>query len=199
VSVCIEKKNTKKLKVLNTKEKKTFVRVAADSYCVTMADSAKFNVLDDNDVTDLMDTSWSGPLLSRKRGTKLSLRKDSKFSKSIESLVDTSNRYDALSDEEEVEGPSPIVPSAPPPNSEPRKTLRATSSAPQQQKRELVPTITIKWQLTNVRSEIVLSDMSNKSFLLKLVHGGTVVKIASMKEYETFLKQTCLLRKSWKP
>jgi hypothetical protein len=84
-----------------------------------VADSAKINVLDDNpdvDASDLMDTSWSGPSSSRKRDTKPSLCKDSKFSKSTESLMDTSNRYDALSDEEEVERPPPMVLSAPPPN-----------------------------------------------------------------------------------
>jgi hypothetical protein len=47
--------------------------------------------------------------------------------------------------------------------------------------------MTIKWELTRVRSEIVLSNMKNHSILLKQVHGGTVVKIATMDEYDAFL------------
>jgi hypothetical protein len=141
------------------------------------------------DNPDLMDTSWSGASSSRKRGTKPSLRKNSKFMKSIESLVETTNRYDALSNEGWR-----MAPPTPKPKTQPRKTLRATPFAPQQQKREQVPSITIKEQLTNVRSEIVLLNLSNNRFLLKQVHGGTVVKIASMKEYEAFLKR-CVERK----
>jgi hypothetical protein len=141
-----------------------------------MAYSAEFNVLDDKpdlNASDLMVTSWSGPSSSRKRGTKPSLRKNSKFIKSTESLVETTYRYDA--NEKEVEGPQRMAPRTPKPKTQPRKTLRATPSAPQQQKRERVPTITIKWQPLNDRLEIVLSNLSNISFLLKQVHGRTVV------------------------
>jgi hypothetical protein len=49
--------------------------------------------------------------------------------------------------------------------------------------------MTIKWDLTRVQSEIVLSNMKNNSFLLKQIHGGTIVKIATMDEYDAFLKR----------
>jgi hypothetical protein len=49
--------------------------------------------------------------------------------------------------------------------------------------------MTIKWELTRVRSEIVLSNLKNSRFLLKQIHGGTVVKIATMDVYDAFLKR----------
>jgi hypothetical protein len=49
--------------------------------------------------------------------------------------------------------------------------------------------MTIKWELTRVRSKIDLLNMKNNSFLLKHIHGGTVAKIATMDEYDALLKR----------
>jgi hypothetical protein len=90
-----------------------------------------------------------------------------------------------------VLAPSSKVPPTPPPKPTKRQSLTSAQApvADQQPKRVRLPTITIKWELTRVRSEIVLSNMKNSSFLLKQVHGGTVVKIATMNEYDAFLKR----------
>jgi hypothetical protein len=93
---------------------------------------------------------------------------------STDSLVDVTNRFDGLTDEEEGEVLTPSIPK---------------QSIVEQSKRVRVPSITIKWELTRVRSEIVLSNMKNNCFLLKQIHGGTLVKIATMDEYDTFLKR----------
>jgi hypothetical protein len=134
------------------------------------------------DSNNMMDTSWS--VSSRKRAPKSALRNDRKFMKSTDSLVDVNNRYDGLTDEEEGEvlGPPTKVLPIPPPTPAKRQSLTSAQApvADQQPKRVRMPTITIKWELTRVRSEIVLSNMKNSSFLLKQVH-GTVVKIATMR------------------
>jgi hypothetical protein len=114
--------------------------------------------------------------------------------KSTDSLVDVTNRFDGLTDEEEGEVLAPS--SKVPPTSPPKRQSLTSAQNPvvaEQPKRVLVPSMTIKWELTRVRSEIVLSNMKNSSFLLKQIHGGTVVKIATMDEYDTFLK--CSLKK----
>jgi hypothetical protein len=69
--------------------------------------------------------------------------------------------------QEEVLTPSIKVPPTPPPKPTKRQSL---TSAPnpvvaEQPKRVRVPSITIKWELIRVRSEIVLSNMKNNSFL----------------------------------
>jgi hypothetical protein len=96
--------------------------------------------------------------------------------------VDVNNRYDGLTDEElgEVLGPSTKVHPIPPLTPAKRQSVTSAQApvADQQPKRVRVPTITIEWELTRVRSEI------DSSFLLKQVLGGTVVKIATMDEYE---------------
>jgi hypothetical protein len=128
-----------------------------------------------------------------KRGPKAALRNDSKFMKSTDSLVDVTNRFEGLTDEEEGEmlAPSSKVPPSPPPKPAKRQSLTSVQNqvVAEQPKRLRVPSMTIKWDLTRVRSEIVLSNMKNNSFLLKQLHGGTVVKIATMNEYDAFLKR----------
>jgi hypothetical protein len=54
----------------------------------------------DMDSNDMMDTSWVSSS-SRKRGPKPALRNDKKFMKSTDSLVDVTNRFTGLTDEEE--------------------------------------------------------------------------------------------------
>jgi hypothetical protein len=113
--------------------------------------------------------------------------------KSTDSLVDVTNRFDGVTDEEEGEMPAPSskVPPSPPPKQAKRQSVSSAQNpvVAEQPKLVLVPSITIKWELTRVRSEIVLSNMKNTSFLLKQVHGGTVVKNATMDEYDAFLKR----------
>jgi hypothetical protein len=165
-------------------------------FCKTMAECDKSAVISENppgtDSTNMMDTSWSVSS-SRKRAPKSALRNDRQFMKSTDSLVDVNNPFDGLTDEEEGEvlGPSTKVLPTPPPRPAKRHSLTSAQApvADQQPKRVRVPTITIKWELTRVRSEIVLSNMKNSSFILKQVHGGRVVNIATMDEYEAFLKR----------
>jgi hypothetical protein len=67
-----------------------------------------------------------------------------------------------------VLGPSTKVLPIPPPRPAKRQSLTSAQApvADQQPKRVRVLTITIKWELTRLRSEIVLSNMKNSSFLL---------------------------------
>jgi hypothetical protein len=113
--------------------------------------------------------------------------------KSTDSLVDITNRFDGLTDAEEGEALTPSIKIPPTPPPKPTKCQSLTSAqnpiVAEQPKRVRVPSITIKWELTRVRSEIVLSNIKNNSFLLKQIHGDTVVKIVSMDEYDAFLKR----------
>jgi hypothetical protein len=168
--------------------------VKPSGVCKTMAECDKSAVISENppdmDSTDMMDTSWNVSSASRKRAPKPAMRNDKKFMKSTDSLVDASNRFDGLTDEEEGEvlAPSSKVPPTPPPKPTKRQSLTSaqTPVVAEQPKRVRVPSMTIKWELTRVRSEIVLSNMKNNNFLLKQIHGGTVVKIATMDEYDAF-------------
>jgi hypothetical protein len=65
--------------------------------------------------------------------------------------------------------PSSKVPPSPPPKPAKRQSLTSAQNqvVAEQPKRVRVPSMTIKWDLTRVRSEIVLSNMKNNSFLLK--------------------------------
>jgi hypothetical protein len=176
--------------------------VQPSGFCKTMVECDNSAVISENppdmNSTDMMDTSWYVSSASRKRAPKPALRNNKKFMKSTDSLVDVTNRFDGLTDEEEGEvlAPSNKVPPSPPPK--PAKCQSLTSArnpvGPEQPKRVRVPSMAIKWHLTRVRSEIVLSNMKNNSFLLKQVHGGTVVKIAIMDEQDAFLKR-CTERK----
>jgi hypothetical protein len=87
--------------------------------------------------------------------------------------------------------PSSKVPPTLPPKPTRRQSLTSAQNpvVAEQPKRVRVLSMTIIWELTRVRSEIVLSNMKNNCFLLKQIHGGTVVKIATMDEYDAFLKR----------
>jgi hypothetical protein len=132
-----------------------------------MAECDKSAVISENppdmDSTDMMDTSWNVPS-SRKRGPKPALRKVKKFMKSTDSLVDVTNRFNGLTDEEEGEvlAPSSKVPPTPPPKPAKRQSLTSAQApvADQQPKRVRVPTITIKWvdiRVLNIRSPSIIS------------------------------------------
>jgi hypothetical protein len=100
------------------------------------------------DSNDMMDTSWNVSSSSPKRAPKPALRNDTKFMKSTDSLVDVTNRFDGLSDEEEGEvlTPSTKVPPTPPPKPTKRQSLTSAQNpvVAEQPKRVRVPTITIK-------------------------------------------------------
>jgi hypothetical protein len=88
-------------------------------FCRTMAECDNSAVISENspdmDSNELMDTSWVSSS-SRKRGPKPALRYDKKIMKSTDSLVDVSNRFTGLTDEEEegVLTPSTKVVPTPP-------------------------------------------------------------------------------------
>jgi hypothetical protein len=95
----------------------------------TMAECDNSAVISENspgmDSTNMIDTSWNVLSSSRKRGPKPALRNDKKFMKFTDSLVDVTNRFDGLTDEEEGEmlAPSSKVPPSPPPKPAKRQTL----------------------------------------------------------------------------
>jgi hypothetical protein len=69
----------------------------------------------DMDSNYMMDTSWVSSS-SSKREPKPALRNDKKFMKSTDSLVDVSNRFTSLTDEEEEEvltSSTKVVPTPP--------------------------------------------------------------------------------------
>jgi hypothetical protein len=59
----------------------------------------------------------------------------------------------------------------------PKPTAATTPAAESKKKRERVATITIKWAIFRVRSELQLSSINNANNLLKQVDNGMVVKI----------------------
>jgi hypothetical protein len=137
--------------------------VQPSGFCMTMAECDNSAVISENppdmNSTDMMDTSWNVSWASRKRGQDPTLRNDKKIMKSTDSLVDVTNRFNGLT--VEVEGevltPSTKVPPTPPPKPTKRQSLTsAQNPVVEQPKRVRVPTIIIKWELTRVRSEIVL-------------------------------------------
>jgi hypothetical protein len=91
-------------------------------FCKTMAECHNSAVISENlpdmDFTDKMNTSWNVSSASRKRAPKPALRNEKKFMKSTDSLVDVTNRFNGLTDEEEGEILTPFtkVPPTPPPN-----------------------------------------------------------------------------------
>jgi hypothetical protein len=137
-----------------------------------------------------MDTStpFVKPAAKKRGTTSSTLRKDSKLHKSTDSL-DTSNRYDSLSDDDEGD----VVPQTRPPTPPQQQASQQNSSStvtPPVKKRERVPTITIKWAVSRVQADIRVSNMKSSSFFLKQIHGGTVVKVATLSEYESTLHRT---------
>jgi hypothetical protein len=118
----------------------------------------------------------------------------SKLSKSMDIInVQTHNSFEILSDTEDV---PPLPPLTPKPTSKQQQNQQQTSPAslaPNQvqikTKRERVPTITIKWTIPLVRSELSRSSINSANFLLKQINGATVVKLSNLKDYEIFLKR----------
>jgi hypothetical protein len=101
-----------------------------------------------------------------------------KHSRSLESIpgIQTNNNYDLLDEDN-----TPRMPCSTP--------IAGTSAAVAKVKRERVPTITIKWAIPRVRSELLLATIDKANFLLKQVDIGTVVKISNLKDYNQFLKR----------
>ncbi len=103
-----------------------------------------------------------------------------KLFRSSDELIETGNRFGSLSNDE-VQSPLLNRKQATKPPIQPAAT--------QQQKRDRVPTITIKWETSRVRTEMKLSNLKQDSFLLQQIRGGTVVKITTIAVYEAFLKR----------
>jgi hypothetical protein len=74
----------------------------------------------------------------------------------------------------------------------PKRTGTTTPAAESKIKCE--PTITIKWAIPRLRSELQLATINNANYLLKQVENRTVVKVSNRKEYDLFLKR-CIDRK----
>jgi hypothetical protein len=103
----------------------------------------------------------------------------------------TSNGYSDLSDDDEGHDP----PQRKRPPKSPAKTAsQPTPASDKPSKRERVPTITIKWEVTRVRAEMSVANMKPASYLLQQIKGATVVKIATVAEYRVFLSR-CKERK----
>jgi hypothetical protein len=141
---------------------------------------------------DETDMDFNDARSGRKRGrTTTSLQ--SKHSKSMDALhvVETENAFDLLSDNEET----PQMPQLKPKPS-PRQSVKETSSTSEpgqppvmKQKRDRVPTITIKWAIPIVRSHLLRADIAPANFLLKQINGATVVKISNLVNYHTFVNR----------
>jgi hypothetical protein len=122
-------------------------------FCNTMAECDNSAVISENP-PDIMGTSGNVSSASRKRAPKPALRNDKKLMRPPDSLVDVTNRFDGLTDEEEGEvlTPSTKVPPTSPPKPTKRQSITSVQDpvAAQQPKRVRVPSITIKWELTRV-------------------------------------------------
>ncbi len=119
-----------------------------------------------------------------------------RFTQSAENIAPAitpiSNRYSALAGVGDV----PTMPSL-----TPKPSTQQGSSPPAQPvhheadqiktKRDRVPTITIKWPISRVYSELKVANLNQKNFTLTQVNGngGTLVKIATLNEYDSFLKR----------
>ena len=128
----------------------------------------------DPPVRSMAHATWSSPKLFR----------------SSDALLETGNRFESLSNDE-VRSPLLTRKQAtkPPLPPKPHQASQAQPAATQQQKRDRVPTITIKWETSRVRTEMKLSNLKQDSFLLQQIRGGTVVKITTIAVYEAFLKR----------
>ena len=121
-----------------------------------------------------------------------------KFSKSLENIapipVLSTNPFNLLAGADDVPPMPPLTPK-PTLQREVHRPDQAAHHETQQSKtkRERVPSITIKWNASQVQSEMTLSNMKRNSYLLEQVRGGTVVKISTIADYEAFLKR-CIER-----
>ena len=123
------------------------------------------------------------------------------ISKSADNLASpvtpTANRFSILAGVDDV----PTMPSlTPKPRPRPRAHQKSVPPTVQpvnheadqiKTKRERVPTITIKWPISRVYSEMKVANISQKSFTLTQVNGngGTLVKMSTLNEYDSFLKR----------
>jgi hypothetical protein len=115
----------------------------------------------------------------RKRQIELELPTNNKQSKSTESLstliednysIPTTNAFSSLQqDAEEAQSSSQV--------------------APQQLKKERVPTITIKWNIQLVKDQLQRANFRGDQYQIKLTSIGTVVKFSTVKDYQLFLKR----------
>jgi hypothetical protein len=60
---------------------------------------------------------------------------------------------------------------------------------PNQPKKERIPTITIKWKLQMVQSELQRANFKSDEYQIKLTSIGAVVKFFAVKNYQSFLKR----------
>lgn len=170
-----------------------------------MGDSAATNYSSELDAPLPPDKSADMDFQDARTGRKRTIPRllgtsSAKFSKSTETIAaaETSNHYDLLSDEEESHRiPMPPLTPIPRPRSSVSLPQPSVSTQPPatrdeaapNSKRERVPTITIKWDITRVREEIRLANIKSTDFLLKQIRDGTVVKLPTLKIYELFLKR----------
>jgi hypothetical protein len=125
----------------------------------------------------------------RKRGHRSTALVNSKHSKSLDGLDDivSINTYHVLSDGPSEGPPLPPLKPKPAPRNNTTENSSAVINLEGKPKRKRVPSVPIKWAVTEVRNQLARVQITPANYLLKQVYGATVVKNSNLNDYHTLL------------
>jgi hypothetical protein len=143
-------------------------------------------------VVDQSTMEFTDARSGRKRTMPSTVPLQSKYSKSLDAIhvIETENAYHILSGNEEIPQMPGLTPIPRPRRvqASPSTPTPGSSNEPKQ-KRDRVPTITIKWAIHLVRAQLMRAAIAPANYLLKQIYGATVVKISNLRDYNTFLER----------